>query len=602
MAEPLFDVEFGAGALGMYLVSSDAGNGLVVEKFSSDDSGVPLAAEKTGQISIGDAIVAVNGESIRGMAKAAALFVLTESHRPATITFLHEGGFADIERLWELASADVGAANVVGASSMVETAAAAAFNDCKHSGGEYSAREHVMIHHGGDTDCGSTNARDVTNSGGCAADDDTSEDTDADSDGTSGYGATDYPVAACIIPSHLPSRRPAPKYLHDSTPAQDNTHDITNNKMHNKMHDTISQPHQFTNKTHETHEIISTLEGELTMSRAQVRVLEERKQKDIEEGHASTGVVDAVRLECERAQLQREGAAQVTQLQRDLQTAAERADAAAATATELAVSVAEANGETEELRLDNEELRLENDELRLENDTLQGKGQMQQQLVVVELQEKCAWLEAAQTEGSMWTEEASSTWHAKEKAMREELKRVQREGAQMGADMARKEQEMHLMKHALRKAREEVQELAMAQVESISRQQRQQQQLDDTTRQAHQAEERALEKEQQQLESAQASSTAEAAEMVRLREECEARGKEVEALSRKCSMYEEQLAAVRDEALSSGVKVEQQQAASVAKMARRVEDLQLELAATKQQGQIRIERFNLQVLYRRYGP
>jgi hypothetical protein len=95
----LFDVDFGPGSLGMYLVSSRAGHGLVVEKFGSDGSGIPLAAEKTGQVAVGDAIVAINGSSIRGMPKADSLRILTEAQRPVRITFMTGGGLADIERL-----------------------------------------------------------------------------------------------------------------------------------------------------------------------------------------------------------------------------------------------------------------------------------------------------------------------------------------------------------------------------------------------------------------------------------------------------------------------------------------------------------------------
>jgi hypothetical protein len=644
-AQPLFDVEFGPGSLGMYLVSSRAGHGLVVEKFGSDGSGIPLAAEKTGQIAIGDAIVAINGGSIRGMPKSDALRVLTESHRPVAITFLQEGGLADIERLslrarLDLAlgkggggggvstplgmlevtvvrGGDIGLAKgvscaptvtlryrdqthrtrpqssahpeygeafdfqiydgLVGStieievensvldrsqpnarflgrsvlplsdlkpaqvtervcqladkpgmpastrhrgqielalrwvpSSSVVEAAAVAFTG-KHSGEQHTGQQQGAY----DQDDHGSTIHNVTHNA-------TGQSGYGTTDAAGGYGATDYTVDT-----------PAPV----AAKQQDQQDDQQDSRPLGKAHDKLSQAHQLISKAHET---IATLEGELMSSRAAEAGSRARVEM-LEEGQDASSAMEAMGRELEQK------GAQAMQLQRDLQQGERRA-------VELGAAADRAHRESQELRL--------------ENDTLRGEGRMQKQLLV-ELQHKCARLEEDHQEGSRRTEQASASWQAKEEAMRDELERLRREGVQMSAAAARRDEEAHAMKTALRRAQEEAQEEARAQIDAMTQQQRQQ--LDDTMQQARQAEERAQER-QRQLESKQASNSAQASEMLRLREGHDARGHEVETLTRKCSMYEEQLVAVQDEALSSGLQSEQQHAI-VTKMAQQVKDL-----------------------------
>lgn len=91
MAIVQYHVSFDEQVLGMQLADAEDGLGVEVVAFTAMDDGEPLAAERSGQVAVGDKVSRVNGRGTAGMNYAAVLDMVREAARPVTINFERKG-------------------------------------------------------------------------------------------------------------------------------------------------------------------------------------------------------------------------------------------------------------------------------------------------------------------------------------------------------------------------------------------------------------------------------------------------------------------------------------------------------------------------------
>ena len=91
MAIVQFHVSFDEAVLGMQLTDAPDGSGVIVAAFTTMDDGVPLPAEASGRIAVGDRVSRVNGCSVGGLDYAAVLNRIRAAARPLTLHFERKG-------------------------------------------------------------------------------------------------------------------------------------------------------------------------------------------------------------------------------------------------------------------------------------------------------------------------------------------------------------------------------------------------------------------------------------------------------------------------------------------------------------------------------